>query len=295
MPSDPKSTENNGPKAESDVNSAKNAANSDRPVDGFEDERALILEKLLPLVPFDGWTDTALKLAAREAGVEDATIRAAFPRGAIDAIRAWSARSDERMRKAMEAPEFKGLKIREKVAFAIRARLDAIRPDKEAARRAAAMLALPIYAPLAADLAWKTSDVIWRGLGDQSTDFNFYSKRGILTAVWTSTLARWLSDDDPSEAATHAFLDARIENVMQIEKVKAKVRDLNIDPTKPLEWLAQFRYGTGEETPSRDKETEKKPRPKTPGDKNEPLKTEDKIDEALEETFPASDAPYWSP
>ncbi|MEX6634395.1 COQ9 family protein [Hyphococcus lacteus] len=292
MASDPKSTENNGSDAESDVNSARNTNETEPLIDGFENERELILEKLLPLVPFEGWTDTAIGLAAHEAGVESATTKAAFPRGAVDAIRVWSARSDKAMGAAMEAPEFKTLKIREKVAFAVRARLEAIRKDKEAARRAAATLALPIYAPIAADLAWKTADTVWRGLGDKSTDFNYYTKRGILTAVWTSTLARWLSDDDPTERATNAFLDARIENVMQIEKVKEKVRELNIDPSKPLEWLAQFRYGKGD---AETEDTKKHARPKTPGDKDASLKTEDKIDEALEETFPASDAPYWSP
>ena len=146
------------------------------------------------------------------------------------------------MTDAMKAPEFATLKIRQKVAFAVRARLDEIRPHKEAARRAAAMLALPTFGLLGPRLAWQTSDAIWRGLGDKSTDFNFYSKRGILTGVWTSTFARWLSDDSEGEAATHSFLDARIENVMQIEKAKAKMRELDLDPAKPISWLAKLRY-----------------------------------------------------
>lgn len=210
--------------------------------DAFEPSRALILAKMLETAAFDGWTERSLRAAARAAGVDGATARAAFPRGLSDVFRAWSGEADAAMLAAMAAPEFTSLKIREKVAFAVKARLAALRPHKEAARRAAATLALPLYGPLGAELIWKTSDAIWRGLGDTSTDFNFYSKRSILSAVWTSTFARWLSDDGEDEAATIAFLDARIENVMQIEKIKGKVRDLNIDPAKPIEWLARLRY-----------------------------------------------------
>ena len=106
-------------------------------------------------------------------------------------------------------------------------------------------MALPTSGLLGPRLAWATADAIWRGLGDKSTDFNFYSKRGILSGVWTSTFARWLADDSDDEAATKAFLDARIDNVMQIEKVKARVRDLEFDPTKPIEALAKLRYPAG--------------------------------------------------
>ena len=148
MSNDPKSTENNGSEGVNAEFSAETEALKARSDDGFEDERALILEKLLPLVPFEGWTDGAISLAAKEAGVEPATTKAAFPRGAVDAIKVWSARSDQAMGDAMKASEFKTLKIREKVAFAVRARLGAIRADKEAARRAAATLALPINAPV---------------------------------------------------------------------------------------------------------------------------------------------------
>lgn len=249
--------------------------------DGFEEIRELILSRMLARAPFDGWTSRTLADAAHEAGMGKAEMAAAFPGGVSDILRYWSDQSDADMLDAMKAPAFARLRIREKVAFAVRARLDALRPHKEAARRAAATLALPIYAALGAKLAWKTADAIWRGLGDKSTDFNFYSKRGILTGVWTSTFACWLADDTENEAPTKAFLDARIENVMQIEKAKAEFRKLNIDPKKPVEWLARLRYPSGTFGSARAK----------PSDADQ----ESKIDETLEQSFPASDAPYWTP
>jgi len=201
----------------------------------------------LDIAPFDGWNMMMLTRAARDAGVDRSAMRPAFPGGVRDLLRYWSAQSDAAMTAQMAGPAFKNLKIREKVAFAVRARLAALGAHKEAARRAAAVLALPVYGSLGARLAWSTSDAIWRGLGDTSTDFNFYSKRTILTGLWGSVFARWLGDDSESQAATNAFLDARIDNVMQIEKAKARIRDLRIDPLKPVEMLARLRYPAAKE------------------------------------------------
>jgi ubiquinone biosynthesis protein COQ9 len=105
------------------------------------------------------------------------------------------------------------------------ARLVALKPHKEAARRAAAMLSLPMHAALGAKLAWRTVDAMWRAAGDTATDFNFYTKRGILAGVYGSTAMRWFNDDSADEAATREFLAARIENVMQFEKFKAKAKE----------------------------------------------------------------------
>ncbi|MEQ8751636.1 MAG: COQ9 family protein [Amphiplicatus sp.] len=241
--------------------------------DGFDAVRRKVLSAMLEAAPFEGWTPVALRKAASVAGTDRAHLAPAFPRGVGDVLAYWSMTVDEAMKAAMTGPAFAKLKIREKVAFAIRARLDYLRPHKEAARRAAATLAMPLFAPLAARLAWKASDAVWRAMDDKSTDFNFYSKRAILTGVWTSTLARWFADDSEDEAPTNAFLDARIGNVMQIEKIKAKVRDNGFDPEGMFGWLAKKRY---------------------PAPKESRAKQEAKIDEALEESFPASDPPYYS-
>ena len=213
--------------------------------DGFESARIAILEHCLALAPFDGWTSGMLADAAVAAGVSSATSKAAFPGGVRDILRYWSARLDEEMSDAMAAPDFAELRIRDKVASAVRIRLDLVREDKEAARRAAAILAGPPMAGLAAKLVWATADAIWRGIGDTSADFNFYTKRAILSGVLSSTMARWLADDSEDGAATEAFLAARIENVMQFEKVKAQAKKIGIDPTAPIGWLARLRYPEG--------------------------------------------------
>ena len=114
------------------------------------------------------------------------------------------------------------MKIREKITFSVRARLDAIR-DKEAVRRGATLMALPQHAAEGAGLVWGTCDRIWSAIGDSSADVNWYTKRLTLSSVYSATVLYWLGDNSPNHQDTWTFLDRRIENVMQFEKFKAQV------------------------------------------------------------------------
>ena len=211
--------------------------------DPFDDVRRRLLPAALRAAAFEGYSPVMMANAAKEAGVSEAELAAAFPKGAVDLVAFWSGEADRASAAAVKGAE--GLKIRETVALGVTSRLDYLRPDKEAARRAAAFLALPHNAPTGARLLWNAADAIWRAMGDPSTDFNFYSKRAILSGVLSSTMARWFADDSEGEAETKAFLRARIENVMQFEKIKAKVRDAGIDPAGMWGWLAKARYPEG--------------------------------------------------
>lgn len=156
---------------------------------------------------------------------------------------AYTALADAHMQAAAATPEFRALKVRDKVAGAILARLEWATPHREAVRRATALLALPLHLPRAPKLAWRTADAIWRAAGDTATDFNHYSKRALAAAVYTSTLLFWLNDDSAGQADTRAFLERRIANVMQIEKAKARFANRPEDERPSLaRFLGRLRY-----------------------------------------------------
>jgi len=184
-----------------------------------------VLKAALKDAAFDGFTEAVLVKACKAAGADKVQLTRLFPEGPSSLIAYFSTSLDAAMEKRLSAIELGKLKIRERIKTAILTRLELIEPHKEAARRAAAALTLPMNAGLGAKLIYNTVDTMWRAAGDTSTDFNFYTKRGILACVYGSVLMRWFSDTGEDGAATERFLDARIENVMQFEKFKAKARE----------------------------------------------------------------------
>lgn len=206
------------------------------------DVRAKILAEALPHVAFDGWSDKTLREAAERANASDAELKAAFPRGPYDAIVAFSNDADRAAADAIKAADLKAMKVRERVTFGVRARIDAVMEHKEAARRAAAVLALPQNALDGATCVYRTVDTIWRSIGDTSADFNFYTKRALLAGVYTSTMLHWFADTSEDAEDTWKFLDNRIANVMQIEKVKAQVFKFAESLPNPLTILGALRH-----------------------------------------------------
>lgn len=173
-------------------------------------------------VPFDGWSDAALKAACEDTGIPLETARGIFPRGAVDMAFAYHKRGDRQMVDALQAMDLSMLKFREKVTAAVRKRLEVA--DKECVRRGMSLFALPQHAADGSKALWETASLIWDTLGDTSRDVNWYTKRATLSAVYSSTVLYWLGDETEGNEATWAFLDRRIENVMQFEQVKGKLR-----------------------------------------------------------------------
>ncbi|WP_425052924.1 COQ9 family protein [Psychromarinibacter sp. S121] len=186
-------------------------------------DRSQLLDAILPHVAFDGWSEASFRAAAADLGLTTAEARAIAPRGALDMAVAFHKRGDAAMLDRLDRADLAEMKIRERITFAVRARIEAI-DDREAVRRGSAFFALPQNAPEGARLIWETCDAIWTALGDPSDDINWYTKRATLAGVYGSTVLFWLGDDSEGRAETWSFLDRRIEDVMRIEKVKAQVR-----------------------------------------------------------------------
>jgi ubiquinone biosynthesis protein COQ9 len=187
--------------------------------------KTAIVEAALAHIAFDGFTDKLMNRAAKAAGAAKDDVRRLFPHGALSLLAAYSESVDAEMEERLAKLKLAAMPIRKRIATAVKTRLAILKPHKEAARRAVAHLTLPPNVALGAKLVFRTVDAMWRAAGDVSTDFNFYTKRAILTGVYSATLMRWFTDDSADESATDAFLDARIENVMQFEKFKGRVRE----------------------------------------------------------------------
>jgi ubiquinone biosynthesis protein COQ9 len=193
------------------------------------DVKAAVLDAALKRAPEEGFADRMLAAAAKDAGVGEEMALHLFPQGPTSLVEFFSRQGDAEMERRLAEQKLPEMKIRARISAAVLARIEAIRQHKEAARRAAAFLTLPMHAATGVKLLYQTVDAMWRAAGDTSTDFNFYTKRGILAGVYSATLLRWFNDTSEDESATREFLTARIENVMQFEKFKAEMRERTKD------------------------------------------------------------------
>ncbi len=181
-----------------------------------------LLDAALPHVAFDGWSAETFDAAVADSGLDRSVADAVAPRGAIDLAVAFHKAGDAAMTAAYRREDTGHLKIRDKITRAVQLRLEVI-TDREAVQRGTTMFALPHHAAEGAQLIWGTADAIWSVIGDTSTDVNWYTKRAILSGVYGATVLFWLGDTSEDGTPTRDFLDRRIGDVMQFEKVKAQV------------------------------------------------------------------------
>ena len=191
---------------------------------------------------FDGWTRKAVDSAAQQLGVDPVQGRLAMPKNQAGMIDTYIKEVDRGL-EAYFTPERTGsLKIRGKIRALIWRRFEIMAPAREAVRRALAILAMPQNLPLALRISWRTADHMWRIAGDNSTDFNHYTKRMTLGAVYASTLLVWLDDQSEGWTDTAAFLDRRIDDVMKIEKLKAEWRGSSDQRLSLSRFIGRLRY-----------------------------------------------------
>lgn len=188
------------------------------------DVKTKLLEAAKAHVPFDGWSEATFRAAQEDAGIDEGLAKAVCPRGAVDLALAYHEAGDTAMLERLAGADLDDMRFRDRVAAAVRFRLEAVE-DKELVQRGITLFSLPYYAADGAQAVWRTCDRIWVALGDTSDDINWYTKRMTLSGVYGATVLYWLGDASEGHERTWNFLDRRIDDVMQIEKFKAQVRD----------------------------------------------------------------------
>ena len=207
------------------------------------DEMRIVLAPLVAAnAAFDGWTPAALDAAATQAGIDPGHARLAFPGAAPDMIDAWFAHVDTAMAAALTPEKLATMRFRDRITALVEQRLTTLAPNRDALRRALAVLARPTNVALGVRLGWRAADAMWRLAGDTATDLNHYTKRLTLGGIYAATLMAFLDDESEDHADTRAFLSRRIDGIMRFEKLKSEWRG---DPERRLSlvrFLGRLRY-----------------------------------------------------
>ena len=218
-------------------------ASSPLPADPTLDEiREAVAPRLAAHAAFDGWNDIAVEAAAFEIGVDADLAKLALKGGPMALIEAWIGSVDAEMAHRLPPEKLAAMKIRERITALVATRLEIAAPDREGQRRALAIMAMPQNVAAAARIGWRSADRMWRLVGDTATDFNHYTKRMTLSAVYASTLAVFVNDDSDGFAETRAILDRRIENVMRFEKAKAQAKKRREYMPSLSRFIGRLRY-----------------------------------------------------
>jgi ubiquinone biosynthesis protein COQ9 len=191
---------------------------------------------------FDGWTHKAVDSAAAELDIDPAQARLAFPKDAPHMIEAWIEGVDAAMETHFTPEVVEKLRISQLIRAMIWFRLETTGPAREAVRSALSILAMPQNVPLALRTGWRSADTMWRLAGDTATDYNHYSKRLILSGVYTATLLAWLDDQSEGWTETAAFLDRRLAGVGRFEKWKAGWSGDDFRRPSLARFLGRLRY-----------------------------------------------------
>ena len=204
-----------------------------------------LLLSALPDVPFDGWSQATIEAAGRRLDLDAARVASLVPGGPRDLVALFSRWADRRMLEALAGRDLAVMKVRDRVAAAVGARLEALSPHREAVRRALAILAMPQNMTLGLRLLYETVDAVWYAAGDTATDFSFYSKRALLAAVYAATTLFWLEDRSPGMEETNAFLQRRLDDVMAIPRYGKELRDRLDRLPNPLRMMRVARNRSG--------------------------------------------------
>ena len=205
-----------------------------------ERERERLIAAILPDIAFDGWTGHALRNAARRTDIPVAEAVALFPRGAADMIAAFSRWADYQMLERLAAAPAE-TSLSRRIALALRLRFEVLAPWHEVVRRGLAVLAMPQNAPLALRLLYQTVDAVWHGVGDDSTDFSFYTKRATLAGIHAAAPLFWLDDRSPGCADTEAFIDRRLADLHRLTGLRERLASAAANLPNPFRILRPSR------------------------------------------------------
>lgn len=194
-------------------------------------ERQKVLKSAIPFILQNGWDPISLELASESLGKEKNYYLTLFPT-LSSAVEFFEEQEDIRMIQNLQQKEIPQ-KIRTRIKRALLERITHISGGKKMLKELEAFYLNkkhPLECTPAILHIWRTSDAIWKYAGDQSLDFNYYTKRTLLSGVYAKVVRHYLRiESEDIEEFTITALDKAIQlgNIKKFFKIP-KIEDIPI-------------------------------------------------------------------
>lgn len=205
-------------------------------LDSFETKEK-VLGEFLKICAFEGWNNASLTQAVAKCGIPEKFADIIFEGGCVEVSQFYIESQNQKLaRELQKIPDFAAQKIRDKIRLALYLRFEIEKENRLALQRLINFYADPRNfanfeigvkpAMQAVKDCYKIADFIWKEINDQSTDFNFYTKRLTLGKIVLRSLFVFLKDDSENLTTTKNFVDSQIAKVMKFEQYKSKAKKI---------------------------------------------------------------------
>ena len=200
-------------------------------IDSLENKKKIV-NNLIEISEFEGWSDHSLRLAFNKSQIDEKYLDIIFENKIFSAIEFINElRLQNLIELCKSSSEFNSKKISEKISFALFNFLDFDKKNKISFKRLINFYVNPqnliFYknfglrpTKMAFSQSYRIADFIWNLCGDQSTDFNFFSKRFILSKIIIRSFIYFVNDSSSNSQATKNFIEQQIFKVLKFNKYK---------------------------------------------------------------------------
>lgn len=187
----------------------------------YAERKVLLLKELVKLLEKNMWSSGLIKEAEQLCGFDIGYHKILFDGDNSQLLKEFEAWQDELMLKKLEVLE-RPSKIREQIALALELRIMQV-VSKNVAMNNSAYFLLPSNILAGNESACHTCDLIWKYAGDKSTDFNYYTKRGLLLPVYLSAKSFYFADNSENHKETREFIKNALDNIINIASFKSRI------------------------------------------------------------------------
>jgi len=180
-----------------------------------------LFQELVKLLENNNWSKAMISKAESNCGLNLGYYHILFTHGEAQMLQELEDWQDDCMLEEL-TKQLWPKKIREQIALALEIRIMNI-VSKNVLTNISAAFMVPQNILAGNESACSSCDLIWKYAGDKSTDFNYYTKRGLLLPVYLSARAFYIADNSKNHQDTKEFIKNALDNIINIASLKNRI------------------------------------------------------------------------